>query len=92
LAFENAMALMANKLGVTKDEKSATRTERQRQRTRRLLLDAGRTFIATKGVPGLRIQEITEESDIALGSFYNDFSSKEEFLEDIGGLISEHRR
>lgn len=60
-----------------------TRTERLRQRTRRQLLDAGRVLIAAKGVPGLRIQEITEEADIALGSFYNYFASKEEFLEAV---------
>ncbi|EHB59113.1 regulatory protein TetR [Mycolicibacterium rhodesiae JS60] len=64
-------------------EKPATRTERQRERTRRQLLDAGRTLIAAKGVPGLRIQEITEQADIALGSFYNYFPSKEEFLEAV---------
>jgi len=60
-----------------------TRTERQRLRTRRLLLDAGRTLIASKGVAGLRIQEITEHADIALGSFYNYFGSKEELLEAV---------
>jgi AcrR family transcriptional regulator len=60
-----------------------TRTERQRLRTRRQLLDAGRTLIAAKGVAGLRIQEITEQADIALGSFYNYFGSKEELLEAV---------
>ncbi|WP_163749813.1 TetR/AcrR family transcriptional regulator [Mycolicibacterium helvum] len=65
------------------NEKPTTRTTRQQQRTRRLLLDAGRTLIATKGVPGLRIQEVTEQADIALGSFYNYFSSKETFLEAV---------
>ncbi len=69
--------------GVPPTEKPATRTERQRERTRRQLLDAGRTLIAAKGVPGLRIQEITEQADIALGSFYNYFPSKEEFLEAV---------
>lgn len=69
--------------GVPPHDKPATRTERQRERTRRQLLDAGRTLIAAKGVPGLRIQEITEQADIALGSFYNYFSSKEEFLEAV---------
>lgn len=60
-----------------------SRTERQRERTRRQLLDAGRVLVSAKGVPGLRIQEITEEADVALGSFYNYFSSKEEFLEAV---------
>lgn len=68
---------------MTPDDKQMTRTERQRRRTRRQLLDAGRTLIAAKGVPGLRIQEITDEADIALGSFYNYFDSKEAFLEAV---------
>ena len=64
-------------------DKTPTRAERQRMRTRRLLLDAGRTLIAAKGVPGLRIQEITEAADIALGSFYNYFDSKDQLLEAV---------
>jgi len=47
------------------------------------MLDAGRSLIAAKGVAGLRIQEITETADVALGSFYNYFESKDEFLEAI---------
>jgi AcrR family transcriptional regulator len=65
------------------DNAASTRSERQRLRTRRLLLDAGRRLIAAKGVAGLRIQEITEEADVALGSFYNYFESKEQFLEAV---------
>ncbi|MCV7166031.1 TetR/AcrR family transcriptional regulator [Mycobacterium stomatepiae] len=63
--------------------KATTRVERQRLRTRRLLLDAGRTLIAAKGVASLRIQDITEEADVALGSFYNYFQSKEDLLEAV---------
>jgi AcrR family transcriptional regulator len=65
------------------DNRASTRSERTRLRTRRQLLDAGRTLIAAKGVAGLRIQEITEEADVALGSFYNYFDSKEQFLEAV---------
>ncbi len=65
------------------DNTATTRSERQRVRTQRLLLDAGRSLIAAKGVAGLRIQEITEEADVALGSFYNYFDSKERFLEAV---------
>lgn len=68
---------------MTTKDKPAGRTERQRQRTRRQLLDAGRSLIAAKGVAGLRIQEITEAADVALGSFYNYFESKDVFLEAI---------
>jgi AcrR family transcriptional regulator len=65
------------------DGKATNRAERQRLRTRRLLLDAGRTLIAAKGVAGIRIQEVTEQADVALGSFYNYFASKEDFLEAV---------
>ncbi len=55
-------SFMVDNRTVPTQDKPATRTERQRERTRRQLLDAGRTLIASKGVPGLRIQEITEQA------------------------------
>jgi AcrR family transcriptional regulator len=60
-----------------------SRGERRRERTRRRLLEAGRALIARKGVEGLRIAEITERADVALGSFYNHFQSKEELVEAV---------
>ncbi|MFE2996932.1 TetR/AcrR family transcriptional regulator [Nocardia sp. NPDC059246] len=60
-----------------------TRRDRRRERNRRNLLDTGRALIAQRGVAGLRIQEITERADIALGSFYNYFASKEELVEAV---------
>lgn len=61
----------------------ATRYDRRRARTRGVLLAAGRTLIGTHGVAGLKIQDITEEADVALGSFYNYFSSKEDLVEAV---------
>lgn len=66
-----------------KRQDTVTRTQRQQARTRRQLLDAGRSLIAAKGVSGLRVQEITELADVALGSFYNYFPSKDELVEAI---------
>ena len=60
-----------------------TRTDRRRERTRTRLLEAARSQIAEKGVSGLRINEITEAADVALGSFYNHFESKEAIVEAI---------
>jgi AcrR family transcriptional regulator len=40
-------------------------------------------LIAAKGVSGLRVQEVTELADVALGSFYNYFASKDELVEAI---------
>ncbi|HEX3611516.1 MAG TPA: helix-turn-helix domain-containing protein [Sporichthyaceae bacterium] len=59
------------------------RTDRRRERTRGKLTDATRELIAEKGVGGLRIQEITERADVALGSFYNHFESKEAAVEAV---------
>lgn len=60
-----------------------TRTQRQQQRTRRRLLDAGRELIAANGVVGLRVQDVTERADVALGSFYNYFASKDVLVEAV---------
>jgi AcrR family transcriptional regulator len=60
-----------------------TRTERRRARTRESLVTAARGLIAETGVSGLRVAEITERADVALGSFYNHFESKEEVIEAI---------
>jgi AcrR family transcriptional regulator len=60
-----------------------TRGTRRRARTRQKLTDAATMLIAEKGVAGLRIQEITERADVALGSFYNHFESKDELVEAV---------
>ncbi len=52
-------------------------------RTRQQLLDAAHGLIVEKGVAGLRIAEITERADVALGSFYNHFASKDELVEAV---------
>jgi AcrR family transcriptional regulator len=62
---------------------TVTRASRRRARTRRQLTEAASVLIAEKGVAGLRIQEITERADVALGSFYNHFGSKEELVEAV---------
>jgi AcrR family transcriptional regulator len=60
-----------------------TRTDRRRERTRARLTEATRALITEKGVSGLRINEITERADVALGSFYNHFESKEEIVDAV---------
>jgi AcrR family transcriptional regulator len=60
-----------------------TRGTRRRAQTRQQLTDAASVLIAAKGVAGLRISEITERADVALGSFYNHFESKEELVKAV---------
>jgi AcrR family transcriptional regulator len=64
-------------------DQAPTRGSRRRARTRQKLTDAARNLIAEKGVAGLRISEITQRADVALGSFYNHYGSKEELVEAV---------
>jgi AcrR family transcriptional regulator len=60
-----------------------SRRARKRDRTRTQLLDAARTLIAERGVAGLRVSDVTERSDVALGSFYSHFETKDEIVEAV---------
>ncbi len=57
------------------------RVERRKARTRTRLLAAARELFATNGVPETTIAEIAGHADIAIGSFYNYFATKDELLE-----------
>ena len=57
------------------------RIERRKARTRANLLAAARHLFAGRGVERTTIAEIAEHTDIAIGSFYNYFSTKEELLD-----------
>ncbi|WP_019876119.1 TetR/AcrR family transcriptional regulator [Sporichthya polymorpha] len=61
----------------------SARVQRRQQRTRAELTRAAARIIATKGVDGLRLREVTDEADVGFGSFYNYFSSKEELVEAV---------
>ncbi|UCE87550.1 MAG: helix-turn-helix transcriptional regulator [Deltaproteobacteria bacterium] len=56
------------------------RADRRRLRTRAALLSAAREVFASQGVDASTIQDITEAADVAKGSFYNHFDSKEAIL------------
>src|SRR6476646_5533880 len=56
------------------------RVERRKARTREALLAAARRLFAAQGVETTTIAEIAEEADIAVGSFYNYFATKDELL------------
>ena len=57
--------------------------ERRRARTRQALLDAGVVVIADRGIDRLTIASITDEADVALGSFYNHFENRDDFLSQL---------
>lgn len=64
-------------------ETSLNRSDRRRERTREKLVTAARALIASNGVAGLRIAEITDRADVGRGSFYNHFDSKEALVEAV---------
>src|SRR5262245_48439011 len=57
------------------------RVERRKARTRRNLLAAARHLFAARGVEHTTIADIAERADVAIGSFYNHFSTKDELLD-----------
>ncbi len=61
-----------------------TRAGRRRRQTRACLIDAARRLIAIRGsLEPVPINEITELADVAIGSFYNHFASKEQLFEAV---------
>lgn len=56
------------------------RAERRRLRTRAALVAAAREVFASQGVDATVISDITEAADVAKGSFYNHFDSKDAIL------------
>jgi AcrR family transcriptional regulator len=57
------------------------RVERRKARTRAALLAASRELFAYNGFQQTTIAEIAERADIAIGSFYNYFRTKEDLLD-----------
>jgi AcrR family transcriptional regulator len=62
------------------DAQPADRRTRRRERTRAELLESARALIAERGVAALRVSDVTDRSDVALGSFYNHFETKDEIV------------
>jgi AcrR family transcriptional regulator len=62
-------------------EPQGGRVQRRKERTRLALLAAARELYAARGVESTTIAEIAAHADIAIGSFYNYFRTKEELLD-----------
>ena len=66
---------------------------RKRQKTRDRLLEAAKRVMAGKGVEGTTIAEIAEAADVAPGTFYNYFETREDILDAVAAsLVEEFRR
>ena len=60
------------------------RGSRRRMRTRARLIDASRRLIAERGgIDAVPIAEITDAADVAIGSFYNHFPSRDALFEAV---------
>ena len=67
--------------GTDGEKPAAGRVQRRKARTRAALLAAARELFASTGFQQTTIAEIAEHADIAIGSFYNYFRTKEELLD-----------
>src|SRR5882724_11841419 len=67
---------------ITKSDTSAiaNRNQRRRQRTRETILAAADLVFRHKGIDGTTVNDITEQADVAYGSFYNHFKSIDEVV------------
>ncbi|GAA4889215.1 TetR/AcrR family transcriptional regulator [Streptomonospora salina] len=67
--------------------------QRRKARTRQALVDAGRALLARKGDTGFSVQEITDEADVGLGSFYNRSEDKQALMAAaVEDVLAEHGR
>jgi AcrR family transcriptional regulator len=67
------------------------RRSRKRERSRQAILAAARDVMAGKGIDEATMAEISERADVALGSLYNHFGSKEDLaLAVVDAEIDEH--
>ena len=63
------------------------RVSRRKSRTREKLIIAAQALLIAKPVDKINIQDITEQADVGIGTFYNHFSSKNDLLETVGEIF-----
>lgn len=70
-----------------------TRADRRRARTRSALITAARDLFGKRGIDVIKIQDITDAADVAKGSFYYHFDSKDDVVkaaaEDVLARLAE---
>lgn len=60
-----------------------SRTARRQAKTRADLIKAAREIIAEHGLDGLRVSDVTGRADVAFGTFYNQFKTKDDIVEAV---------
>lgn len=71
---------------MTKNE-TLPRVARKRERTRGELVAAAERLVAARGLDALSIDEITEEADVAKGTFYTHFEDKDDLAAAVARAI-----
>ncbi len=67
-----------------------TAGKKKRERTRGILLDSAISVFATKGFEATKIVDITNHAELANGTFYNYYETKDDLLKDVAyGLAVE---
>ncbi len=61
-----------------------TRTHRKRERTRGEIVAAAERLVSIRGIDAISIDDITQEADVAKGTFYTHFEDKEDLAVVIG--------
>lgn len=59
------------------------RNDRRRQRTREAILQAADRVFRRKGIDDATVNDITDEADVAYGSFYNHFKTMDEIVAEL---------
>lgn len=71
---------MISASGELKKKDKKTRQERSSIKTRRKLMEAGKSILAEKGIAAMTVEEIADRADVGKGSFYYHFDAKEELV------------
>jgi len=66
------------------------KADRRITRTRVALLEAAQRLFAARSIDGVSIDDIAKEADVAKGSLYNHFESKEALANELFGMVRGH--
>jgi AcrR family transcriptional regulator len=64
--------------------------DRRITRTRLALLEAAQRLFSARSIEGVSIDDIAKEADVAKGSLYNHFESKEALAEELFSMVRGH--
>lgn len=66
------------------------KADRRITRTRLALLEAAQRLFATRSIEGVSIDDIAKEAEVAKGSLYNHFESKEALADELFRMVRGH--